>query len=235
MTERKPFLTLGKTKFSKFANGIVLIGLIIYASTKLGVSFDVEQVQKVSIRNEIISQMGAIKIKGDLDNYLHNYLNKVKPEEIKNAITVNYVLNENSQVTEVEILSSNNSSKEATVILTKLKDNLEYYVNNTMLQEYLSKNTIKQVTFNSLVIENLTNEEKQTLLQEFFANTDMTKLMHQIEFKLIVDKDNRIWQIEIISKLPKNEAEKIISPISISLQEFADIKMVNKAKQKGSK
>ena len=109
-----------------------------------------------------------------------------------------------------------------------------------MLQEYLSKNTIKQVTFNSLVIEKLSNEEKQILLQEFFtndksfANTDMVKLGQQIEFKFIVDKDSRIWQIEIISKLPKNEAEKIIAPIHLSLQEFADVTMVNKAKQKGS-
>jgi len=240
MTERKPFLTLGKTKFSKFANGIVLIGLIIYALSKLGLLFELEQVQKVNIRNEIISQMGAIKIKSDLDNYLHNYLNKIKPEEIRNAITVNYILNENSQVTEVEILSSNNSSKENTAALTKLKNNLERYVNNKMLQEYLSKNTIKQVTFNSLVIEKLSNEEKQNLLQEFFtndksfANTDMVKLGQQIEFKFIVDKDSRIWQIEIISKLPKNEAEKIIAPIHLSLQEFADVTMVNKAKQKGS-
>jgi len=51
-----------------------------------------------------------------------------------------------------------------------------------MLQEYLNKNTIKQVTFNSLVIEKLSNEEKQTLLKEFFesdtvfSDIDMAKL-----------------------------------------------------------
>ncbi|WP_444911671.1 hypothetical protein [Microbulbifer sp. PAAF003] len=35
--ERKPFITLGKSKLSKFANGTVLIILLIYAAVKSGI------------------------------------------------------------------------------------------------------------------------------------------------------------------------------------------------------
>lgn len=224
---------LGKTKVSKFLNAIVLIGLIIYALIKLGVSLDFEKVKKVNINNDIISHMGAVKIKSDLDIYLHDYINKIKSEEIRNAITVNYILNENKQVAEIELLIVNDSTQESSDVLLDLKKSLENYVDNVMLQEYLSENTIKQVTFNSLVTENLTNDEKQNLLQKFFENTSLVSPSQQIELKFIVDKDNRIWQIEIISKLPRSEAEKAITPLYLSLKKYADETMLAAAKQKG--
>ncbi len=230
-------ITLGKTKISKIANSIVLVGLIIYALSKMGFLFSIEVVYKVDISQNIINQMGGIKIKNDIDTFIKDYSKNIPTTKMRESFLFNYILNEHRQVTQIEILTSNNFSAETRSVALQFEKDLQSYVDNQMLQEYLAGNTIMYVNFPQEVIQNLSNDEKQALIQEFFAsdnsiiNTNSEKLSKQVEFKLIVDGQNRIWEIEILSKLPRNEAVNIISPIHKALQSFVDTEMVKKASE----
>lgn len=70
--ERKPFITLGKTKLSKFLNGLVLLGLIGYALIKSGIitpsvttgfeySIPASELH-VSTQKELTEQLSGFKI-----------------------------------------------------------------------------------------------------------------------------------------------------------------------------
>lgn len=147
-------ITLGKTKISKIANSIVLVGLIVYALSKLGFLFAVEEVHKVNLNQDIINQMGGIKIQSDLDSFLSNYSRKIPSDKIRESLSLNYILNDNKQVNQIEILTSNDFSEETREAVLQLKQELQSYVDNQMLQEYLAENTVMYVNFTQEVIDN---------------------------------------------------------------------------------
>jgi len=239
--KKKGFITLGNTKFSKFLNSLVLIGILIYVAGKLGFSPDVaiETVKKVEIGNEIHLEMSKQEIESSLSYFFYNQssLNSIKPAEVRDSINIDYVLNEAGQVKTIELITTL-TTLDARNSVNKIHKELNGYVEGSMLQLHVAPKTIKHVTFSESVVEKLTNDEIQTMLSDFFESSsvfsklDSASTSENLEFKFIVDNDGQIWQMELISTLPSEQAEAQLLPIYNALNDFSKTKLIEAVKTK---
>jgi hypothetical protein len=102
--ERKPFLTLGKSKLSKFFNGLVLIALIGYALVKSGIiepsvtavfEYPIPAAElQVNTQEELASKLSGFKIN---EQKLENELKKIDLtlQEFQESTSMELVINNN--------------------------------------------------------------------------------------------------------------------------------------------
>ena len=197
--------------------------------------FEIETVKKVHIGEKIHSKMSAKEIQSSLSYFFYtkSTLNTINSEEIKNSISVDYVLSDNGKVDTIELITTMKTSAARKVLLKTHKE-LDEYVSNQMLQKFEQPKTIKQITLAKKVVKNLSNDEIQSLLGAYFESSDLIRDLDPegFEFKFIVDHEGNIWQFELISTLPKEQAEKQISPLFVALSEFSKSKLLSIAYSK---
>jgi len=138
--ERKPFITLGKTKFSKLLNGLVLVGLIGYALVKSGIinpsvttgfeySIPAAELQ-VTTQEELASQLSGFKID---QKKLEAELKKVglTVQEFEESTSMELVINNNQNGFQGLIIEF-----QSKIVASKLKPIYAFIAND--LKAYVS-------------------------------------------------------------------------------------------------
>jgi len=222
----------------------MLFLLVLFVGNSHAVELTFEKVFKVEIPLAVYEQMNGDQVWSSLENYRNYKWNHLNIDEaaILKTETIQYRNDSKERIMHIEIIVT--SSKSDTIkAADKLKDDFELFVNNTMLNEFLafqkSVKVIKSVQLDDVIVNNLSNDEIQELLNVYFdgskafARSDIDKYRDKLTVKIVAhNKTMKIWLIELIAHLPENEGDRVLNPLQKDLKKFVSTKMVQAAMNK---
>lgn len=223
---------------------VFLILFLAISKSALSIELAFEKVYKVDIPNHVYKNMNTNQILSKLETFLmnNNFNDLVADPKIRKAMSAQFIQDKKGVVKQVELITTSNN-KTAINALHRLKIDLDEYVKTKMVKEFIeeqnAKKIIKSVQFDDLIVDNLSNDEIQFHLNNFFnnskafANPELKKYPGRIEIKIVAnDKTMKIWLIELISILPKDLTDRLLNPAQKELSKFVSTVMVAAAKEK---
>lgn len=223
--------------------------LMTFLSSELNAfpfEINLEKVYKVKIPGATYKVMSTNQVLSKLETFIakDKSLDVVKNRKIRDSITVQFVQDNKKIIKEVEFIITSND-KEAIKAVKNLRANLKNYVSNDMVNEFRAEQkvekVVKPVVLNDLIVNNLSNEEIQVHLTNYFnqskemTNPEIKKHSGKMEIKIIVnDQTMKIWQVELISTLPKEKADKLLTPLQNELKKYVSTVILKAATEKNN-